>query len=137
MSHKHSDYRSQPWFALMQNACERFSQTQVALLLGVSQGQMSQVVNATGKYGAGTASTTKLASKVLHTFGTYVCPHLTEQKGEIVVIAADKCKAYAHRAAPAGSPRDMQHWQACQRCAHKDHTGPAAPRKPHHYKEAS
>nr|WP_315237680.1 hypothetical protein [uncultured Albidiferax sp.] len=130
-------YMAEPWFALMQAACAASSRKEVAVALAVSPPVVSQVLNATGKYGAGLAKTDKLAERVLHTYGRYPCPHLTEQSAtpaEPVVVTADECRAYAHRPAPAGSPRDMQHWQACLQCPHKGHTAapvakpPQAPR---------
>lgn len=112
-------YQKEPWFALLQAAVKAHPRKDVACMLFVSAPTISQVLNASGKYGAGTASTDKLAQKVIHTFGQYECPHLTEQSGASKVITADACRAYAHRLAPTGSPRDMQHWQACQSCVHK------------------
>jgi hypothetical protein len=123
-------YKSQPWFALLADACDRMKRKDVALALGVSAPQVSQVLNGSGKYGSGEAGTDKLAEKVLHTFGHYPCPHLSEQAGgRPVDITAEACRAYAHRTAPTGSPRDMQHWQACNSCPHKAHTAPPTPRE--------
>lgn len=123
-------YMSEPWFALLQAACAARSRKQVADALAVSAPVVSQVLNASGKYGAGQAKTDKLAERVLHTYGRYPCPHLSEQKAETVVLSADECRAFAHRPAPAGSPRDMQHWQACLQCPHKGHTATPAPKAP-------
>ncbi len=86
----------------------------------MSAAQLTQVLNGSGKYGAGTANPKRLASKVLHAFGSYPCPHLTAQgDGQEVVITADQCKAWSHRKAPTTSPRELLHWQACNGCAHK------------------
>jgi DNA-binding transcriptional regulator YdaS (Cro superfamily) len=120
-------YMSEPWFELLQGAAKTHTRQGAALLLGVSAPQVSQVLNGTGKYGTGEAGTGKLAEKVMHTFGRYPCPHLSQQSGfgdQAVVITAEECRAYAHRPAPTGSPRDMQHWQACNGCPHKAHTAP-------------
>lgn len=122
-------YMAAPWFALLTGACEASNRSLVATALAVSPPVISQVLNGSGKYGTGQASTDKLAERVLHTYGRYACPHLTEQQGEATVVTADECRAYAHRPAPAGSPRDMQHWQACLQCPHKAHTAPAVPRE--------
>jgi hypothetical protein len=56
-----------------------------------------------------------------------------------VVITAEQCRGYAHRPAPTGSPRDMQHWQACNACPHKALTAPPEPRevKPRKREESS
>lgn len=124
-------YKDQAWFALLQSRAQAMPRKLVAHALGVSAPVVSQVLNGSGKYGSGEASTDKLAEKVIHTFGRFACPHLTEQSGtsEPVVINAEQCRAYAHRPAPTGSPRDMQHWQACNTCPHKAHTAPVAPRE--------
>jgi len=121
-------YMSEPWFAILQAACQRQKRQQVAAELGVSAPVISQVLNATGKYGSGQAGTGKLAARVMHTFGRWECPHLTAEKGTATVIEPAACRAFAHRPAPTGSPRDMQHWQACNTCVHKAHTAPVVPR---------
>jgi len=123
-----TDYQKEPWFALLQGACERMQRKVVADTLGVSAPLLSQVLNASGKYGTGEAKTDKVAERVIHHFGRYECPSLTEQNGQSHVIDADTCRTHAHRPAPAGSPRDMQHWQACNKCPHKVHTAPHEPR---------
>lgn len=122
-------YRDEPWFALLVETTERMQRKQVADILGVSAPTLSQVLNASGKYGTGEAKTDKVAERVIHHFGRYECPHLTEQNGEARVIDAKTCRSYAHRAAPTGSPRAMQHWQACNACVHKAHTAPHEPRE--------
>lgn len=133
-------YKNEPWFALLQTAVTNKPRKEVALMLGVSPPQISQVLNGSGKYGRGQASTESLAEKVVHTFGRYPCPHLSEQSGfgpDASVITAEQCRAYAHRPAPTGSPRDMQHWQACRSCPHKAASAPpvereSKPRKTRH-----
>jgi hypothetical protein len=125
-------YKNEPWFALLEKQCDGMKRQQVATALGVSAPTVSQVLNCSGKYGTGEASTDKIAEKVIHTFGKYSCPHLSEQAGfgdQAVVITAEECRAYAHRPAPTGSPRDMQHWQACNTCPHKAHSAPPQPRE--------
>lgn len=122
-------YRKEAWFALLAQQCERSNRQQVAKALGVSAPVVSQVLNGSGKYGAGQASTERLAQRVLHTYSRFQCPHLCEQQGEVRMLDADQCRAFAHRAAPSGSPRDLQHWQACNRCPHKAHTAPVVPRE--------
>lgn len=128
-------YENEPWFALLQTACQSQQRKKVAEILGISPPLLSQVLNGSGKYGSGEASTAKLADRVMHTFGRYDCPHLSEQNGEPHVITSDECRVFAHRPAPVGSPRDMQHWQSCNVCPHKAHTAPPVvregkPRKP-------
>lgn len=137
MTTTHMPYKNEPWFALLQAAVTAKPRKEVAGMLGVSPPQLSQVLNGSGKYGRGQASTDKLSEKVVHTFGRYPCPHLTGQStGPDVVITAEQCRAYAHRPAPTGSPRDMQHWQECRSCPHKAASAPpvvreSKPRKTH------
>jgi hypothetical protein len=122
---------AQPWFSLLSERCANSTRLNVSVMLGISPAALSQVLNGSGKYGTGEAKTDRIADRVLHTFGRYVCPHLTEQAevGEEVVITADQCRVYAHRGAPIGSPRELQHWQSCQKCPHKDASAPPQPRE--------
>jgi hypothetical protein len=125
-------YSNEPWYHLLANACARLKRKGAAEALGVSAPTVSQVLNGSGKYGTGEAATDKLAEKVIHTFGKYPCPHLSAQSGfgdKAIEVTAEECRAYAHRPAPSGSPRDMQHWQACNSCEHKAHTAPPEPRE--------
>lgn len=127
-------YTAEAWFSLLSQVCESRKRKDVAKMLGISPTALSLVLNGTGLYGNGQASTAKIADRVLHTFGRFVCPHLTEQADAEtqaaggVVIEADRCRAFAHRPAPTGSPRDLRHWQACLHCHHRDATAPAQPR---------
>lgn len=124
------DYMSETWFLLLVSRCNGTPRSKIALQLGISPAALSQVLNASGKYGTGEASTERIAERVTHTFGRYACPHLTEEAaGEEQVITADQCRAFAHRPAPSGSPRDMQHWQACRTCPHKAASAPPVPRE--------
>lgn len=124
-------YQDEPWFELLAQRCQDTPRAKVAALVGVSAPVISQVLNGTGKYGSGEASTKKLADRVLHTFGRYPCPHLTvEEGGTEVIVTAGECRVYAHRPPPIGSPRDLQHWQACQGCPHKAASAPPVLRIP-------
>lgn len=117
-------YMDEPWFALLQAQVTRTGavRAHIARQLGITAGALSQLLNATGLYGNGTASTARMASRVIHTYGRYPCPHLTDEAtggpDEPVVITAEQCRAYAHRPAPS-SPREMKHWQSCNACPHK------------------
>ncbi len=124
-------YQQEPWFALLRSRVEADGTTQasIARQLGISCGALSQVIHGTGAYGSGQASTERIANRVIHTFGRYPCPHLTEEAGgEAQVITAEQCRSWAHRPAPTASPRDMQHWQACRQCKHLDASAPPVPR---------
>lgn len=124
-------YMSEPWFAMLVEACKREDQRRVGQRLGVSDSVISQALRGTGAYGSGKASTTRLADRVVHKFGSFECPHLTEQYGEQRVITAAECRSYAHRATPPiGSPGLMQHWRACASCPHKPLSAPPVPRDP-------
>ena len=121
-------YMSESWFELLQKRTEGQKRTQVAKTLGISPATLSQVLNGSGEYGKGTASTARVADKVIHTFGRYVCPHLTEEAGGVSQeVTADQCRAHAHRSAPS-TPRDMRHWQACNQCPHKAASAPPVAR---------
>ena len=122
-------YMSESWFELLQKRTEGQQRTQVAKTLGISPATLSQVLNGSGEYGKGTASTSRVADKVIHTFGRYVCPHLTEEAGGVSQeVTADQCRAHAHRSAPS-TPRDMRHWQACNQCPHKAASAPPVARE--------
>lgn len=121
-------YMSESWFELLQQRTEGQKRTQVAKTLGISPATLSQVLNGSGEYGKGTASTSRVADKVIHTFGRYVCPYLTEEAGGVSQeVTADQCRAHAHRSAPS-TPRDMRHWQACNQCPHKAASAPPVAR---------
>ncbi|SEJ95357.1 MULTISPECIES: hypothetical protein [unclassified Variovorax] len=62
-------YMSEPWFALLQAACAQRLRSEVAAQLRLSPAAVSQVLNASGKYGAGKARTDRIARRVLDTFG--------------------------------------------------------------------
>lgn len=111
----------EPWFAVLQGACVGRKQASVARQLGMSTGAISQVLNGTGKYGDGTVLTSRIAAKVIHVFDRFECPHLTgESLQGPVVIAAAQCRTYSCRTAPTNSPREMQHWIACQKCPQRE-----------------
>lgn len=125
-------YQQEPWFALLLSRTDGTQRSQVAKQLGISPATLSQVLNGSGLYGTGQASTERIADKVTHTFGRYTCPHLTEEAaGEPQVVTAEQCRGYAHSAPPTGSPRAMQHWQACRQCPHKAASAPPVPRAIH------
>ena len=124
-------YMTEPWFAILLERAQRPDsvRARIARQLGISAAALSQVLNASGCYGNGTAKTDRIAEKVIHTFGRYTCPHLTaEASGDDQVITAEQCRAFAHRDAPTSSPRDMQHWQACRQCIHREASAPPVPR---------
>lgn len=130
-------YMAEPWYALLRAACQRENGRAVAARLGVSDATVSQVLNGTGLYGTGQASTAKFGEKVTHKFGAYECPHLTEMYGEPRVIQAAECRSYAHRPAPIGSTGQLNHWRTCNACPHKALSAPAAPREPKPRKKAA
>ena len=111
-------YMQEQWFAVLQRACANRRQASVARQLGLSTGAISQILTGTGKYGTGSASTKRIAAKVIHVFSRFTCPHLTDESlsGADVVISAEQCRAWACRPAPTSSPRELKHWMACQKC---------------------
>ncbi len=127
-------YRQDDWYALLRSRLdvEGATQTTVAKQLGISDGALSQVLHGTGAYGSGAASTKRIAERVIHTFGRYACPHLTDEAGgEAQVITAAQCRALAHRSPPTANPRDLQHWQSCRSCPHLAASAPPVPRVAH------
>lgn len=64
-----TSYMSEPWFALLRNACAERKRSEVAAQLHLSPAAVSQVLNGSGKYGAGKARTDRIARRVLDTFG--------------------------------------------------------------------
>ena len=88
---------NEPWFAFLKTRAQGLRRTQIAQQLGISPAALSQVLNGSGEYGKGTASTARIADKVVHTFGRYACPHLTEEAGgdQEVVVTADQCREAA------------------------------------------
>jgi transcriptional regulator with XRE-family HTH domain len=120
-------YMDEPWFHVLTDACKASSQRKVAERLDVSNGAISQVINGTGLYGTGKASTEQIAQRVLHRLESWSCPYLSERStdGQAVVINGEQCRDYAHRSAPSLNPQAMQHWQACHRCEHRKWTAPS------------
>lgn len=125
-----SDYRDEQWYEVLQVALNGKQRKTVAEELGISAPALSQVLNRSGKYGSGKASTDRIAERVVHVYGRYECPYLSEQAGEPRIVTGDDCRLYAHRQPPVGSPRDMQHWQACNSCMHKAACAPMPPAEP-------
>ena len=126
-----ASYFSADWFALLQQAVARTNRQTVAQQLGVSAPLVGQVLNASGKYGAGLASCAQLAQRVLHVFGPpYECPFLTDRDSALALVDADYCRTTAHAAPPTASPQAMRHWQACRDCEHKPWSAPQPPRQP-------
>ena len=120
-------YMNEPWFALLKaRYALTLTKKDVAKQLGISPTTLSMVINGTGNYGDGAASTDRIAERVIHIYGRYPCPHLSEQAGEERVITAIQCHSYATSAPPTTSPRAIQHWQACRTCPHLNHL-PATP----------
>lgn len=120
-------YMSEPWFALLIAAIERENAARVAARLNVSKPMISQVINGSGAYGTGAASTARLAERVVHKFGEFECPHLSEVYAEPRTISAPECRAHAHQAAPVGSSGALLHWRACQSCPHRALSAPPPP----------
>lgn len=122
-------YQATPWFALLSERAGRPGavRAHIARQLGISPAALSQVLNGSGAYGSGAASTARIAERVVRTFGGYACPHLSaEAGGEPRQVTVEQCRAFAHRPAPTASPRDMQHWQACRQCPRRDTSAPPA-----------
>lgn len=122
------DYMGETWFAMLHAATKTVTRAELSRRLGVSGPTISQVLNASGLYGTGKASTQRLADRVRHVLGSFECPHLSGQSETPRIITGDQCRSYAHREAPIGSPQDLHHWQSCQQCPHRALTAPPQPR---------
>ena len=121
-------YVTEAWYTLLVATCHKKKRDAVAKELGVSAPLISQVLNGSGKYATGEASTERLAQRVLHTYAPFICPYLSADRGEEVLLDAQQCRSHAHREAPTSNPRTMQHWQACHQCEHRPYTAPVVPR---------
>jgi hypothetical protein len=124
-------YMQEQWYLLLFNVCKTTQRKQAAQALGVSAATVTQVLNGTGLYGAGKASTDAIKAKVMHRYGAFECPHLTDLFGEARIITSDECRMHASRTTvPIGSPGAMAHWRACGNCAHKPQVLPAVVKPP-------
>jgi hypothetical protein len=122
------NYITAPWYTLLVATCHKRKRHLVAKELGVSAPLISQVLNGSGKYSTGEASTQRLAQRVLHSYAPFECPYLSADAGKQVLIDAQQCRGHAHRAAPVSNPHHMQHWQACHQCEHREWAAPVQPR---------
>lgn len=61
-------YMREPWFLVMEMHAGQMTHCSLARALGIHESTLGQVLNGTGKYGAGTAATTRIESRVLRTF---------------------------------------------------------------------
>ena len=97
--------------------------------IGVSRSALSQILNGIGHYGTGKASTATVEARVMNTIGMVACPFLSEYHSAEHRITGLQCREFAYRSnPPTNSPREMQHWRACQDCSKR--VNAAAPAKP-------
>lgn len=61
-------YMRQPWFVVLELHAQQMTHCALARALGIHESTLCQVLRGTGKYGAGTASTTRIEGRVLRTF---------------------------------------------------------------------
>ena len=95
-----AEYKRKTWFALLVSRCESTPRAKVARQLGVSPATVSQVLNGSGLYGSGQASTEHIAERVVHTFGRYPCPYLTEEAGGVEQVILLRNAALMHTGLP-------------------------------------
>lgn len=110
-------YMNEEWCEVLRAEVQMTSMTAVAQTLGVSRGAISQIINGTGKYGAGEANTKRFRERVERTFSRIECPYLSEHQDRPVSITGAECRVYAYREAPTSSPTDLSHWRTCRTCA--------------------
>lgn len=110
------------WYRLIvEDVANTGSIAATARRIGIDRSALSGFLNRTSSspYINGKASTDRLAAKVLATIGKLVCPFLSQEYGEERRLTGLECRNYACIPnPPTQSPRAMQHWRACQRCAH-------------------
>lgn len=105
------------WMVILRDDIEATgSISKTAQRIGVSRSALSQILNGVGPYGTGKASTAKVEEKVMNTIGLVNCPFLSDYHGKEHKITGLECRDYAYGKAPTSSPRQMQHWRACQAC---------------------
>lgn len=61
-------YMREPWFVVLEQQARQMTHRALARALGIHESTLCQVLRGTGKYGAGTAATTRIESQVLRTF---------------------------------------------------------------------
>lgn len=93
------------WLAMLREAVNATSQTDVAKLLDVSRTTVSLVLS--GKY---PGKTDRVAARVLKTFGQVQCTHT----GQLISLTV--CVSFANRRAPINNPMELRHWRTCRNC---------------------
>lgn len=89
----------------------RSSITATAERIGIKRPTLSLYLS--GKYPAGV---TRIERRILATLDQWVCQFMDQQ------ISAERCREIADLAdPPAQSARALNHWRACQICAHNPH----------------
>jgi hypothetical protein len=119
------------WVAIVRaDVAATGSINKTALRAGVSRGLLSAILNrtATSPYVNGKASTAKVEEKVMNTIGMVACPFLSEYHCAEHRITGLQCREFAYRTnPPTNSPREMQHWRACQGCSKRVKAAVPAP----------
>lgn len=67
-------YMHEPWFVILRQQALVMQRRALARAVGVHESTLSQILNGTGKYGAGLAGTARIAAKVLRVFRSLVQP---------------------------------------------------------------
>lgn len=67
-------YMREAWFAILRQQALVMQRRALARAVGVHESTLSQILNGTGKYGAGLAGTARIAAKVLRVFRALVQP---------------------------------------------------------------
>ncbi len=107
------DYMDTDWFRSLQAEVSKSTVSAVAVQMGICRPKLAQVLNGSGLYGSGKASTAKIEAEYRRTFEQITCPF----NGNEVTI--ELCREHALRPAPTHNPRLMMQWQACQNCPNK------------------
>lgn len=107
------DYMSTDWFKSLQAEVSKSTVTAVAVQMGICRPKLAQVLNGSGLYGSGKASTAKIEAEYRRTFEQITCTFNSKQ------VSIAHCREHALRPAPTHNPRLMMQWQSCQTCPNK------------------
>jgi len=100
-------YQQERWFELLAEAVAKSNKNMVAQQIGMSRTAISLVMS--GKY---TASTKRVAIKVLAALDRWACPYLGAD------ITSDACNAVHAGATPSHDPAQLAHRRMCRSCQH-------------------
>lgn len=84
----------------------------IAIEVGVSRTTLSLYISE--KYPSPVEG---IEAAIVERYNRIACPHLVRE------LRVPECRAFATRACPTSSVREVRHWKACQACEHKPSQG--------------